>query len=123
MIWTNEEIVQSFHEAKDKTKQIQILAELTCSDPETIIEILEDANVFQPKIRTCSICYKRYKTINLKGKPVCAECKAASEEIASLRRELKYLTAKIQQYGLESAKIRSKITKLEEKRRKKHDKN
>ena len=123
MSWNKEEIINSFLQSKNKVKQIQILAELTCSDPETIIEILEDENVFQPKTRVCAVCYKKFKTINSRGKPVCAECKAATEEIASLRRDLKYITAKIQQLGLESAKIRSKITKLEEKRRINHDKN
>lgn len=116
MTWTKEEIIRNYEEAKDKVAQVQILAELTASDTDTIIAILEDAGVFEPKIRTCTICYKKYKTLQKKGVAICPECRKVNEEVAVLKRELKYITAKIQQLGLDSARIRARIEKLEGKK-------
>lgn len=114
MTWTKEEIVRNFRQSKDKIKQIEILADLTCTDIDTIITILEDAHEFEPKVRTCELCYKTYKTIHVTGRAVCPECKRTTKEIVVLKKELKYITAKIQQLGLESAQIRAKIDRLEE---------
>lgn len=120
MTWTNEEIVRNFKQAKDKVKQVEILADLTGTDIDTILVILEEAKAFEPKTRRCSVCYKTYKTIHVQGKAICPECQRTTREIAVLKRNLKYITAKIQQLGLESAQIRAKINKLEEAR---NDKN
>lgn len=115
MDWTNEEIVASYKQAKNKIEQIKILSELTCSDIDTILTILEDAGVFEPLYIPCKICYKTFKATNKKQK-ICPECQRTTREIAVLKRNLKYITAKIQQLGLESAQIRAKINKLEEAR-------
>lgn len=120
MTWTNEEIVRSFKQAKDKVKQVEILADLTGTDIDTILVILEDNEALEPKTRKCELCYKTYKTINTKGKAICPECQKTTKEIVVLKRNLKYITAKIQQLGLESAQIRAKIKSLEEAR---NDKN
>ena len=42
LTWTNEEIVRSFKQAKDKVKQVEILADLTSTDIDTILVILKD---------------------------------------------------------------------------------
>lgn len=114
MTWTNEEIVRNFKQAKDKVKQIEILADLTGTDIDTILVILEDAEAFDPKTRRCERCYKTYKTIHIQGRAVCPECQKTTKEITVLKRNLKYITAKIQQLGLESAQIRARIDRLEE---------
>ena len=120
LTWTNEEIVRSFKQAKDKVKQVEILADHTSTDIDTILVILKDYEAFKPKTRKCELCYKTYKTISTKGKAICPECQKTTKEIVVLKRNLKYITAKIQQLGLESAQIRAKIKSLEEAR---NDKN
>ena len=44
---TNEEICFLYRTSKDKDEEIFILGELTASDPETIIEVLKDANEYE----------------------------------------------------------------------------
>lgn len=44
MVMSNEEIKREYNEAKDKKKQIGILAELNCCSKEEIKDILDDKN-------------------------------------------------------------------------------
>lgn len=74
-----EEIERLYRQAPNKAEEIQILAELTASDTETIIEVLKDLGVFKPEdvaanIRTCSKCGRAYITANRKGRAVCPQC-------------------------------------------------
>lgn len=120
IMWTKEEIVRNFTFAKNKEKQVEILADLTQTDIDTILQILEEAGAFEPKKRVCAWCYRTYNTIHVQGKAVCPECRKTTQKIIELKRELKYITARIQQLGMDSAKIRSEINRLEAKR---NDKN
>lgn len=119
MDWTNEEIVASYKQAKNKIEQIKILSELTCSDIDTILTILEDAGVFEPLYIPCKICYKTFKTTNKKQK-ICPECKRNSEEVALLKKKLKYNAVKMNSLKRESEQIRQKIKLMEDM---KHGKN
>jgi hypothetical protein len=64
------EICKSFRDAKDKAMQIHVLADLTLSDDETIIEILKDNNLFvkESQCRKCGDRYKRFLS------PYCEKC-------------------------------------------------
>ena len=74
-----DEIVRSYQQAENKGEQIFVLAELTLSDHETIIEVLKDHGVFNPKdiensLRTCHRCGRRYLARSMKGRATCPEC-------------------------------------------------
>ena len=78
------EIVRSYKQAADKTEQVIILAELTCSDIDTIIEILKDAGAIHQgdiRKRICCRCGKEYITATYKGVPVCEDCQEQNREI------------------------------------------
>ena len=54
-----DDICYLYKTAKDKDEQVFILADLTCSDPETIIEVLKDAELYEEKqIQQCIRCGK-----------------------------------------------------------------
>lgn len=76
--YTIDDIISLYITAKDKDMEVFILAQLTASDPETIIEVLKDYNIYQEKgiqpcvncgelyicenrRRTCPTCYNRRK--------------------------------------------------------------
>lgn len=74
-----DEIERLYRQAPNKAEEIEILAQLTASDHETIIEVLKDLGVFKAEdiknnIRVCTRCNKAYITANKKGKAVCPEC-------------------------------------------------
>lgn len=58
--WTAEEVVRYYRIARNKEEQIEILAQLTASDINTVIEVLRDAGVFDEKLlkkfRKCVKC-------------------------------------------------------------------
>ena len=114
--YTKEDIVRSYRMAKDKIKQITILAQLTCSDTETIMEILDDAGEFDGKYKVCTQCGKRYPSISVRGHQYfCPTCKETRNLIYKKRHQLKQITSKIQQLGIESARIRAELDRLEKK--------
>lgn len=74
-----EEIVRSYEQAENKGEQIHVLAELTLSDEETIIEVLKDHGVFNEadiadSLRTCSRCGRVYVARTMRGRATCPEC-------------------------------------------------
>ena len=72
-----EEIIRLYKQADDKGEQIRILAELTASDDETIIEVLKDHGVYNEadlKLRTCTMCGKQYTARTNRGKAICRNC-------------------------------------------------
>lgn len=112
--YSKDEVIYLYRRAKDKRHQISILAQLTCSDTETIMEILDDAGEFDGKYKVCTQCGKRYPSISVRGHQYyCPACKETRNLIYKKRHQLKMITAKIQQLGLESARIRAELTRLE----------
>lgn len=74
-----EELLRLYRNADNKAEEIQILAELTASDAETIIEVLKDHNAFNPEdvkdnLRTCSRCGRKYIAATLRGRATCSLC-------------------------------------------------
>lgn len=74
-----DEIERLYRQAPNKAEEIEILAQLTASDHETIIEVLKDLGVFKAEdiknnIRVCTRCNNAYITANKKGKAVCPNC-------------------------------------------------
>lgn len=111
--YTKDDIVRSYRMAKDKIKQITILAELTCSDTDTIIAILDDEGIFNGTHRVCTRCGMEYPALHRRGRSFCPRCRKKEHLISEKKYELKQVTAKIQQLGLESARIRAEIDRLE----------
>ena len=63
-----------YRKAKDKDEEVFILAELTASDVETIIEVLKDAGVYETKgIQQCIKCKEMY--IERGRAHICPSCK------------------------------------------------
>lgn len=121
---TNHEIAYSYRHAVNKVEQIMILAELTLSDAETIIQILKEEKAIDErdlKTRICARCGREFHAAYRKGIPVCNKCKDASYEIAQLEHRLKRNTAtianKLREIGdiaERNKKIRREIDKLKE---------
>ena len=99
-----QEIVKLYKEAKDKNTQIDILAQLTASDVETIIEILRDEKVFAGELKTCIRCGKKYPAINPKGK-MCPACIKAGKERTLKKSQLKRNMTKIQELVEENRRL------------------
>ena len=74
---TIDEIISLYVNAKDKDKQITILAELTASDIETIVEVLKDNGIYQQNnIVTCKGCGRMFICEGSKRLPsYCRPCK------------------------------------------------
>lgn len=112
------EIVRSYKQAEDKTEQVIILAELTCSDIDTIIEILKDAGAIHQgdiRKRICCRCGKEYITATYKGVPVCEDCQEQNREIRKLEYRLKRLVAQMQEETRNLGKLKAQSEKLREK--------
>lgn len=70
-----DDIISLYVTAEDKDEEIFILAELTISDPETIIELLKDLCLYQENnIKKCSECGRLF--INRGSNRLPAVCKA-----------------------------------------------
>ena len=68
------DICYLYKTAKDKDNEIFILAQLTCSDAETIIEVLKDAELYEEhQIQSCIKCKNMY--IEPGRNHICPECK------------------------------------------------
>ena len=112
--YTKDDVIRLYKQAKDKKKEIKILAELTCSDFETILAILEDAGEFSGDYKVCARCGLRFPVVSTQGRGYCPKCRAKERKISELKYELKRITAEIQQLGLKSARIRAEIERLKD---------
>lgn len=112
MRYTKDDIIDLYRNAKDKKREVRILVDLTCTDVDTILAILEDAGEFDGKYKVCTKCGKQYPAISNR-KSFCPDCKKREYKISQMKYELKQVTAEIQQLGLKSARIRREIERLE----------
>ena len=111
---SKQEIITMYKTAKNKEEQIPILADLTASDVDTILEILKDAKVFNGAYSTCSRCGKQYPTISHHNpKKRCAECRKLASRISKIKFQIKKNNSKIQEIQRSSAKYREELDKLE----------
>lgn len=102
------EIVRSYRQADNKTEQVMILAQLTASDVDTIIEILKDAGAINPadiKKRICCRCGREYISANRKGVAVCEACQGIHKEISKIEYQIKRNNAKIAENNRRNGKI------------------
>lgn len=68
------DICYLYKSAKNKDEQVFILADLSCSDPETIIEILKDEGLYEEnQIQQCLRCGIYY--IETRRAHICLSCK------------------------------------------------
>lgn len=74
---TVDDIIGLYVTAENKDEEIFILAQLTASDAETIIEVLKDLKIYEPnKIKQCSNCGKLFIHHGNNRLPaVCTPCK------------------------------------------------
>lgn len=111
------EIVRSYQQAANKTEQVFILADLTLSDTDTIIEILKDAGVLNDKDlrkRLCARCGREFVSPNIKGIAVCDKCQVKTKEISKLEYQIKRNNAAIADKLREIGKIAKRSAKLRE---------
>jgi hypothetical protein len=87
--WTKEDIVYSYRTAKNKEEQIEILAELTASDIDTVLMVLVDADEKLPNLgkrfKKCIGC-GGYIVASSRGK----RCKICAEKHDREMRRLRY---------------------------------
>lgn len=72
-------LTRLYRNAENKGEQILILAELTATNEETIINLLKDQGMFKPEdlagsLRTCSGCGRKYIATTKRGRAVCPDC-------------------------------------------------
>lgn len=68
------DICYLYKTAKDKDNEVFILSQLTCSDVETIIEILKDEGLYEEyQIQKCIRCGEYY--IETRRAHICLSCK------------------------------------------------
>ena len=74
---TYDEIISLYLGAKDKDEEVFILAQLTASDAETIIEVLKDAGAYeQRRIKQCIHCQTCFIDASKGGRiRICPSCK------------------------------------------------
>lgn len=86
-MWTKEEIICSYRTARNKEEQIEILAELTASDIDTILMVLKDAGERLPTMKRFKKCIDCgcYIPVTARGKR-CKPCYATHDrEMRRLR--------------------------------------
>lgn len=112
--FTNDEIIAMYRKAKYKEEQVTILAQLTASDTDTILEILKDAGVYSGAYRSCPKCGKKFPALTHYNKGrCCEECRERSKKIASLRYRLKMNATKMQEIQRLNVKYREELDRLE----------
>lgn len=111
---SKDEIITLYKKAKYKEDQVTILAQLTASDTDTILEILKDAGVYSGAYRSCPKCGKSFPALTHynKGK-CCDECRQRSARIANLKHRLKVNAAKMQEIQRSNVKYREELDRLE----------
>lgn len=87
------EIVRNYKEAKNKATQIQILADLNCTDAETIKKILTEAGEYVEKKKP-GPKPKTVRQIVVKPLPDCVK-KAITERMILLTEEIEKKTAEL----------------------------
>jgi ssDNA-binding Zn-finger/Zn-ribbon topoisomerase 1 len=112
---TKEEVVFMYRKAKFKTEQIHILAELTASDTDTILEILKDAGAFRGAYRTCPRCGKQYPVLQkrVKKDALCSECSKLRRRISMTKGNIKRNLARINELQRANVKHREELDRLE----------
>ena len=111
---TKDEIISMYKKAKYKEEQVSILAQLTASDTDTILEILKDAGVYSGAYRHCPKCGKLYPALTHYNKGRCCdECRARSQRIANLKYRLKKNATKMQEIQRMNVIYREELNKLE----------
>lgn len=113
--YSREEVVRSYLQSENKTEQIFILAELTLSDTDTIIEVLNDAGVLNRgdlNKRICCRCGKEFITSTYRGTPVCDRCQGITKEISKLEYQLKRVTAQMKDYTRNIGKLKARSEKM-----------
>lgn len=111
------EICYSYRHAVNKIEQISILAQLTASDEDTIIEILRQNKVINDKDlkhRICCRCGREYRAKNRKGVPVCPECRDTNRKILDIEHVIRRNNAKIAEHIRNMGKLTATNERLRE---------
>jgi predicted RNA-binding Zn ribbon-like protein len=87
-----DEIRDLYVHAKYPDEEVFILAQLTCSDPETIIEILTDMGVYKRnKIKMCIVCHEAFIDESKYGRRrTCPTCRLKIKKIGNAEYYRKY---------------------------------
>lgn len=110
--WDKQQIIISYKKAKHKVEQIGILAELTATDEETIVQILMDAGEFKGTFRKCNNCGCMFPSVK-KGTKWCPECRDMRDMISRKKWRLKKNLVQIESYTRINAKLRQEIDEME----------
>ena len=111
------EICYQYKHAVNKVQQVIILSELNLTDTDTIIQILKDGGVLNPKdmkSRICCRCGREYPVVSRKGLPVCPECRDVNTKVLELERRIQRNNAKIADYNRSVGRLINSSSKLRE---------
>lgn len=108
-------IVSLYLRAKDRDKEVCVLAELTASDTDTILEVLKDAGVFSGAFKTCPRCGTRYPVLpaKMRRNSHCPECARMKKQIDNHKQAIKRNLARINELQRNNAEHKDAINELE----------
>lgn len=111
---TIDEIISLYVRARNREEEVYILADLTASDTETILEILNDAGVYTGGYRACPRCGKQFPVLKkFKKTKECSDCHKLGKRIATLKSDLKKIAQTMNDLGRLSARKRKELDELE----------
>ena len=111
---SKEEIIVMYKNAKDREAEIIILAQLTASDTDTILEVLKDAGEFNGAYATCPRCGRSFPALSeYSRKRMCPDCREMGKQIAILKGQIKKNMQRIQELQRSNVEYRRKLDLLE----------
>ena len=104
--YMDDEIVDMYINAEHKEEQIEILAQLNDCDQDTIIEILNNAGVYEGKYKICNKCGREFLGETRRGHSnACPECRAKIATYSRSKSRLIKNLKKIQELSEENMEI------------------
>jgi hypothetical protein len=111
--WDKQQIITSYKQAKNKAEQVTILAQLTETDNETIVMILEDAGIYEGAYKKCQQCGRDYAIKYKQGRTkYCEECRQKNEAIYKREWQMKRNMAKIQEIARKNEMLRREVEEM-----------
>lgn len=98
---TDYDITYLYRHAVNKVEQVSILAQLTGSDEDTIIQILKNEGVLDERAsrhRICCRCGKEYRVSSKRGLPVCPQCRDVNVKIKEIEHDIRRNNARIAEH-------------------------
>lgn len=111
--WDKQQIIISYKKARNKAEQVTILAQLTETDSETIVKILENAGVYEGAYKKCQKCGHDYAIGYKQGRTkYCEKCRLRIKAIYHKEWEIKRNMTKIQEIARKNEMLRREVEEM-----------